>query len=157
MTEKDRITVKVDVLVRKPPSEVFAALVDPIAITKFWLSRSSGELKAGHTVRWDFKVPGSAVDTTVTALTTDRLIEIAWSDGTAIHFTFKPHPLGTHIQVENSGFSGSYEERVNAALDASQGFTVVLCDLKTFLESGQQMHLSRDKAILIEEGQKNLR
>ena len=153
MEDQKQVSGKVGVLIRKPVSQVFSAIVDPVSITKFWLSKSSGPLKLGQTVRWHFMVPGSVVDTTVTALEADKFIEIAWSDGTAVRFTFAPHSLGTHVEVENWRFAGSEKEIVNAALEATQGFTIVLCDLKTFLESGQQMHLSRDKAILIEEKQ----
>jgi uncharacterized protein YndB with AHSA1/START domain len=153
MSNREQVPAKVGVLVRKPVRQVFSAITDPISITRFWLSKSSGPLKLGQTVRWDFMVPGSVVDTTVTALEADKLVEIAWSDGTTVRFTFELHSLGTHVEVENWGFAGSQREIVNAALEATQGFTIVLCDLKTFLESGQQMHLSRDKAILIEEKQ----
>jgi uncharacterized protein YndB with AHSA1/START domain len=153
MSVANGVTAKVGVLVRRSPKEVFAAIVDPVSITKFWLSRSSGELKLGQTVHWDFMVPGSSVDTTVTALRQDELIEIAWSDGTSVRFTFEPHQLGTHIEVDNSGFAGSERDQIDAALEATQGFTIVLCDLKTFLEHGQQMHLSKDKALLISEKQ----
>ena len=54
----------------------------------------------------------------------------------------------TVLDVENTGFRGSGSDKVDATLDATQGFTNVLCDLKTFLESGKQMHLTRDKALL---------
>ena len=153
MSEK-QISAKVSILVRKPAHDVFSAITDSAAITKFWLSSASGPLVLGHTVHWEFMVPGSTVETTVIALEKDRLIAISWSDGTTMQWTFEPHTLGTHLTVENSGFQGSCTDIVNAALEATQGFTIVLCDLKTFLERGEQMNLSRDKAVLIEERQK---
>lgn len=149
-----QISAKVSVLVRKPAHDVFSAIMDPATITKFWLSHASGPLALGHTVRWKFMVPGSTVETTVTALEADKLIAISWSDGTTVRWTFEPHSLGTHLTVENSGFQGSRTDVIKAALEATQGFTIVLCDLKTLLERGEQMNLSRDKAVLIEERQK---
>lgn len=154
VVSEEQISAKVSVLVRKSVREVFATVTDPVAITKFWLARASGPLELGHTVQWDFMVPGSSVETTVTGLETDKLITISWSDGTTVKWIFDPHAFGTHLTVENSGFDGSHMDVVKAALEATQGFTIVLCDLKTLLERGHQMDLSRDKAVLIEERQK---
>lgn len=37
------------------------------------------------------------------------------------------------------------------AVNATEGFSIVLCDLKTFLETGRSANLVRDKAKLIAE------
>ena len=88
MSAKKQILASVSGLIRRPVSEVFSAFTDPEKITKFWLSRSSGALEVGKTVRWDFMVPGSTVETTVTALETDKLISVSWSDGTTVEWNF---------------------------------------------------------------------
>jgi len=60
----------------------------------------------------------------------------------------------TVVEIENSGFSGELHEAVATAIESTQGFTIVLCDLKTLLERGTSMNLVRDKALLIEEEMK---
>jgi uncharacterized protein YndB with AHSA1/START domain len=40
-------------LIRKPVSEVFEALVDPAITSHFWFARGSDRLAEGRTVRWD--------------------------------------------------------------------------------------------------------
>lgn len=57
----------------------------------------------------------------------------------------------TKLKVENAGFKGDARQAIEAALEATQGFTIVLCDLKTLLEQGVSANLVRDKAALIQE------
>ena len=141
----------VSMLVRRPAGEVFEALVDPEKITEFWIGSSSGPLEPDATVHWEFKVPGAAVETTVTRFERNRVLDIAWSDGTTMSWRFTEHgPGATVVEIENAGFPGGPAAVAKAALGATEGFTIVLCDLKTFLESGVSAHLCRDKAALIE-------
>ena len=51
--------VEVDMLVRRPASEVWEAFVEPDRICRFWLGRSTGRLEDGASVRWTFKVAGA--------------------------------------------------------------------------------------------------
>jgi uncharacterized protein YndB with AHSA1/START domain len=142
---------KVSMLVRCPPAKAFEAFVHPEFLTKFWLSRASGPLEPGKTVTWDFMVPGASAKTHVEEMLHDRLIRLSWDDATTVSFAFEPYSDGgTRIEVINAGFSGDAEEVMAAALEATQGFTIVLCDLKAYLEHGQSMGFVRDKALLIE-------
>jgi uncharacterized protein YndB with AHSA1/START domain len=145
-------TANVKLLIRSPVQEVFGAFTDPHIITKFWLSRASAPLEVGKTVRWDFMVEGATVETTVKDLVPGKRIFVQWSNGSTVEWLFEERPGGgTIVQVENAGLPGNVDEVIKAALESTQGFTIVLCDLKTLLESGKQMNLTRDKAALIAE------
>lgn len=52
----------------------------------------------------------------------------------------------TLLSVETSGFP---KDNVDAAVGATEGFCIVLCDLKVLLESGRSPNLVKDKAQLI--------
>ena len=150
-TKFDPPKARVSMLVRRPAEEVFDAITDSQTITRFWLRSSSGPLTPGVTVHWTFLVPGAEVDTTVTSFERGRELTIAWSDGTTVSWRFSQHESGgTVVAIENAGFLGSPAEIVDAALQATQGFAIVLCDLKVLLEGGVPAHLSRDKAVLIQ-------
>ena len=103
-------TATAQMLIRRPPGELFAAFVNPTTLRKFWLSDASGPLGPDARVRWTFMVPGAEA-VTVGGFDPRQLLEQA---------------------------TGTIE-----------GFTLVLCDLKTLLESGNSAHLVRDKAELI--------
>ncbi|HKF80092.1 MAG TPA: hypothetical protein VKB17_04635, partial [Thermoleophilaceae bacterium] len=51
-------SVKVGMLIRRPPGEVFQALIDPAITTRFWFTGSSGKLVPGASLRWDWEMYG---------------------------------------------------------------------------------------------------
>jgi uncharacterized protein YndB with AHSA1/START domain len=149
-----QLKARVSMLINRPADEVFDAFTDPETITRFWLRSSSGPLASGATVHWTFQVPGAEADTEVIHFERGRALAIAWSDGTTVWWHLGQHEAGgTVVVIENFGFAGSSAEIIEAALESTQGFTIVLCDLKVLLEGGVPAHLSRDKAILIQSGQ----
>ena len=97
-------------------------------------------------------VKGAAVETLVKEIERDKRILLEWSDGTTVEWTLQSRPDGTtRLAVENVGFKGTRDQVLETALEATQGFTIVLCDLKTLLEQGASANLVRDKARLIQE------
>jgi uncharacterized protein YndB with AHSA1/START domain len=143
-------SVKLSQLIRRSAADVFDAFVNPETITKFWLESASAPLAAGARVDWRFMVPGAAEVTSVTRFDPPSALAFDWSDGISVSLTFEAHTPGiTRITLEASGFQG--DDVLDQAVNASEGFTLVLCDLKTLLETGQSTNLVRDKAQLIVE------
>lgn len=143
-TMRDHIA-QASMLIRHPVAGVFDAFVNPEKITKFWLEGSTGPLKKGAQVQWRFMVPGATETVTVTAFEDQSRIAFDWSDGNSVNLIFEEHGTGaTHLTVEVTGLK---DER--ATVNATEGFSIVLCDLKTLLETGRSANLVRDKAALI--------
>jgi uncharacterized protein YndB with AHSA1/START domain len=135
---------EVEMLIRRPVAVVFDAFVRPEAITKFWLESTSGPLAPGAQVQWCFMVPGATETVTVTAFREQQHLAFDWSGGISVAIDFAPWDDGaTRLAVKASGFTD--EQVVNAA----EGFAIVLCDLKTLLETGRSANLVKDKAELI--------
>jgi uncharacterized protein YndB with AHSA1/START domain len=135
-------------LVRAPVSKVFQAFVQPSWLKKFWLKAASGPLRQGGTVQWEFLVPGAKEEVSVKRVIEDEQILFYWSDGTRVDIVFTQWARGiTRVTVQVSGFRG--REAANQAVGATEGFTIVLCDLKSLLESGKSGRMVRDKAKLI--------
>lgn len=76
-------------LIRRPVEEVFNAFVDPTVTTRFWFSRSSGQLAPGKTVTWYWDQYGVSGEVTVTALEKNQRIAIEWP--TPVEWTFTPN------------------------------------------------------------------
>lgn len=132
-------------LIRRPVAEVFDAFVNPDTITKFWLESTTGPLGKGARVKWNFMVPGASDTVTVTTFEVNRRITLEWSDGNSVSMVFEAHGNdATRLAVEAPGLENEGE-----ALNATEGFSIVLCDLKTLLENGRSANLVRDKAALI--------
>jgi uncharacterized protein YndB with AHSA1/START domain len=135
-------------LVRRPPGEVFSAFVNPQQLRKFWLSDASGPLAPRARVQWSFMVPGATARVAVTRFESPHHLAFDWDDELHVALTFEPFDDGgTQVSVEVGGFSGA--DAGQQAADTVEGFAIVLCDLKTLLETGDSAGLVRAKAELI--------
>lgn len=140
---------KTGMLIRRPVAEVFAAFVDPAITTKFWFTKSSGLLEPGARVRWEWAMHGAAVDVDVRAVEPNERILIEWAGDpspTTVEWRFAPRPGGTtFVEIENAGFGGDADRAVAQALDATEGFTLVLAGLKAWLEDDLALNLVADR------------
>jgi uncharacterized protein YndB with AHSA1/START domain len=144
----DMAPVHASMLIHRPPGEVFAAFVNPQQLRKFWLSDASGPLAPRARVQWSFMVPGAVARVTVTRFESPNLLAFDWDDETHVTMTFEPFgDGGTRARAEISGFGGA--NALQQATDTVEGFAIVLCDLKTLLETGESAGLVRAKAELI--------
>ena len=139
--------VKADMLIRKPIKEVFEAFVDPGITTKFWFTKSSGRLREGKYIRWDWEMYGVWDDVLVKSIEHNKRIVLESSDKTIIEWIFTSRTDNeTFVTIMNLGFTGNGDEIVNQAIDAMGGYTMVLCGLKAFLEYNIELNLVSDKA-----------
>jgi uncharacterized protein YndB with AHSA1/START domain len=135
-------------LIHKSQKDVFDAFVNPKIIEKFWLKSTGGPLAKGATVEWEFMVQGAHETVTVTEFIPDKTIAFTWSDGISVEMNFEPQSTAsTKFSVTATGFKGA--DAPSLAVNATEGFTIVACDLKSLLETGQSGNMVRDKAVLI--------
>lgn len=143
-------TVHASQLIRRPPGEVFAAFVNPQTLRKFWLRDASGPLGPRARVRWDFLVPGATADVVVTHFEAPHRLAFDWPD-MHVDMTFESFEReATRVEIAVSNL-GAIDVLANAT-STIEGFAIVLCDLKTLLETGESAGLVRDKAELIARG-----
>jgi uncharacterized protein YndB with AHSA1/START domain len=133
-------------IIRRPARDCYLAFVEPDRLTQFWLSAASAPLQVGQSVRWDFLVPGATVDSLAEVLESDRRILLHWGP-TQVEWTFREHDGETVVTVEHRGLPDS------EIAQSTEGFTLVLNDLKLLLETGKSPGLVRDKAALIQRAQ----
>jgi uncharacterized protein YndB with AHSA1/START domain len=135
-------------LIRRGASEIFEAFVEPELLRRFWLDSASAPLSADAEVTWHFKVPGVSDKLRVTVFDRPRRLAFRFSDGMDVDIRFDFHDGGaTRVSVTCTGFKD--ENLLKTATDTAEGFAIVLCDLKTLLETGRSANLVRDKAELI--------
>jgi uncharacterized protein YndB with AHSA1/START domain len=146
---KRKVRARVTMFIQAPPEKVYAAFVEPEQLTKFWLSKASGPLRMGAAVHWNFMVEGAEIDTTATAMEKGRKLAWDWSDQCKVSIDFEALDGGTAVTLVNDNFPQKGDELVDAALNATEGFALVLADLKTLLESGTSAGITRAKAKLI--------
>ncbi|MFY3792577.1 SRPBCC family protein [Ureibacillus sp. MALMAid1270] len=138
-------SAKVEMLIRKPVDEVFEAFVDPTITTKFWFTKSSGRLEEGKRIRWDWEMYGASAELEVKQLNQNEQIVILFEDDTTVEWIFTSRTEGTLVSITNKGFKGSPTEIVNQVIDATGGYTIVLCGLKALLEHNIILNLVSDR------------
>lgn len=144
----DDTAVTASMLIRRSPAEIFDAFVDPDTLCRFWLDAATGPLAPGATVEWRFKVPGVSGTVTVTHFEAPRRLSFKFSDGQEVTLSFDFHDGdATRVAASCKGFPA--EKLIERATNTVEGFSIVLCDLKTLLETGRSANLTRDKAELI--------
>src|SRR5262245_58521536 len=70
---------KAGMLIRKPVSEVFEAVVNPDIATRFWFSKSTGRLEPGKQIRWEWETYDVAAQVRVRELEKNRRLLMEWS------------------------------------------------------------------------------
>lgn len=149
----DLPVAKAGMLIRASAHDAFEAFRDPQRITAFWLDHASGPLAPDARVDWRFMVPGATDTVRVAAFEPDRLIALDSDAGTSIELRFQPQGKDAVIvRASERGFAGT--DAWEQAIGATEGFAIVLCDLKSLLETGTSGGMVRDKAALIAEAGK---
>lgn len=143
------IRTRVTMLINASADAIFRSFVEPEQLTKFWLSGASASLSVGNEVEWHFMVEGATATVAATRLDPGRRITWKWSSG-VVDIVFEEFDGGTAVTLTNEGYPGTRDEQIEAALDGTEGFTLVLSDLKVLLETGQSPGLVEGKAKLIE-------
>ncbi|ACZ37514.1 SRPBCC family protein [Sphaerobacter thermophilus] len=141
--------VTAGMLIRRPACEVFQAFADPAVTTRFWFTKSTGMMKPGAVLRWDWEMFGVSAQVRVQEVEENRRIRFTWDDEnpTTVEFRFVPwREEATYVQVTESGFSGSGDEVVARVADATGGYYQVLCAAKALLEHGVVLSVVLDHA-----------
>lgn len=134
---------RTQMLVRRSASEVYEAFIDPAITSRFWFSRGSAALTPGAHVVWHWDMYGASAQVEVVTLEPGRRILVKWP--TPVEWLFEPRGEdATQVTITASGFTGSADEQVSAALDSMGGFTFVLAGCKAWLEHAVQLNLVLD-------------
>lgn len=140
---------KTEMMIRKPVSDVFEAFIDPSITTNFWFTKSSGRLRVGEEVRWDWEMYGASTSVLAKTIEHNKRIVIEWdgySGSTTVEWTFFPRAdATTYVVITESGWTGDGDELVSYVAESTQGFTWTLAGLKAFLEHGIRLNLVADK------------
>ncbi len=138
------LEAKVEDRVLRPAGEVFAAIVDPVKMSRYFITGASGRMEAGRTVVWEFadvgaKVPVDVIEvdenrrivyeSTVTGPRTRVTIDLTVVDSST-----------TLVTVHEAGWPMD-PEGVKRALGQTAGWTYFLCCLKAYMQHGINLRL----------------
>jgi uncharacterized protein YndB with AHSA1/START domain len=141
--------VRTGMRIRRSPTEVFEAFVDPAITSRFWFTRGSARLEAGREVQWEWEMYGVAIPVAVRELEPARRIVVEWpGEGarTVVEWDFQPLDDGTtFVTITNSGLVGDGDSLARQVADSTEGFCLVLAGAKALLEHGIELNLVADR------------
>lgn len=147
MSEIKIPTVEAQMLIRKPVSEVFQAIIDPAITTNFWFTKSSGQLETGKTITWTWEMYGVSKNVLVKNIIQNEKISTEWGEpATTVDYEFIPLTNDTtYVVIRNYGFKETADDLIQAIKDNTGGFTTVLDGMKAYLEHNIKLNLIADK------------
>lgn len=136
-------------LIRRPASEVFEALINPDITSKFWFTRSSGRLESGKTVTWTWGQFGISAEITVREMEQDQMIRFEWpaEEGSTrtVEISFEPKTVKkTFVRIVERGFDKDDEQLVEKIAGQTEGWALVLSALKAWLEHDIMLNVITD-------------
>ena len=143
-------SVRVGMLIRRTPDEVFRALVDPSITTRFWFTKSTGKVTEGAELTWTWEMYGVSSSISVQEVQANSRVRFTWSGynperPTTVEFRLTPwQNESTYVVATETGFTGDTDTVVKYAIDSTGGFTFVLSALKALLEHDIELTLIAD-------------
>lgn len=140
------------VRIHRPVAEVFEAFSDPALMTRFWFPRATGRLETGRQVAWFVGTTQDAPEITirVKAAQKPHFLHIEWGDGdqfTDVTWDFKSDGAeATILHIRETGFPGTADDKLHAALASTGGFNQVAIAAKALLEHGVEINIVKDHA-----------
>jgi uncharacterized protein YndB with AHSA1/START domain len=142
-------------LIRKPVSDVFEAMVNPDITSRFWFTRGSGRVEAGKTLVWEWGQFGVNDTVDILEVIENEFISLHWALGeikTTVEIKFESKSdNSTLVNVFEKGFwkespseSENLEEVLNMMLGQKGGWTLVLASMKAWLEHELDLKLIAD-------------
>jgi uncharacterized protein YndB with AHSA1/START domain len=128
--------------IRKPVSEVFDAVVDPVKLRQYFTTGgASAPLTEGAKVTWEFADFPGAFPVHVRKVVPNRSIVLEWQAGdgkydTRVQMSFEALDAeSSKLQIAESGWRET-QAGLDASYGNSYGWMQFLCCLKIWLENG---------------------
>ena len=107
----ETLSVVVEREIPHPPEKIWRALTQPHLIQE-WLMNNDFAPTVGH--RFKFTADWGSVDCEVQEVEANRVLAYSWGAyglGTVVTWTLTPTGKGTHLRVEQSGFSADKKQQ----------------------------------------------
>ena len=137
--ENQILEIKTALQISKPVNEVFEAIVDPIKMSNYFISKSSGKMEEGKQIKWQFPEFDMEFPIRVGKIENNKYISFYWDmDGIEllVEMTLtSKHNNSTLVTVTEKGRKND-EGGIKWLKGNTEGWANFLACLKAFLEYG---------------------
>lgn len=139
MLENQTLEVEVALQILKPVDVVFEAIVDPVKMSNYFISKSSGRMVEGKELRWSFPEFDEEFPVRVGKIERDRYISYRWeTDGKELLVEMELTPVddeATVVKITEGGMDND-EAGIRWLMRNTGGWANFLACLKAYLEYG---------------------
>jgi len=131
------LKIKTAIQILKPVNEVFEAIVDPIKMSNYFISKSSGKMETGKQIMWQFPEFDMEFPIRVGKIIKDEYISYYWDvEGTEllVEMTLTPRGEGSTLVTIAEGSRANDEEGIKWLKGNTAGWANFLACLKAYLE-----------------------
>lgn len=137
--KKQTLEVKVALQILKPVDTVFEAIVDPVEMSNYFISKGSGRMIEGREVRWAFPEFEEEFPIRVGKIEQDEYVSYCWeTDGEELLVEMELTPVGgkaTVVTITEKGMDND-EAGIRWLMRNTEGWANFLACLKAYLEYG---------------------
>lgn len=125
--------------IQKPIAEVFEGIVNPIKMTKYFISESSGRLESGNEVKWKFPEFPDWYTVKDVQVEVNRSISFVWDPETIVKIVLQAQPNNsTVVNVTEKG-KDLNEANLKWLIENTAGWANFLACMKAYLEYGIEL------------------
>ena len=136
----ETLEIKTSLIILKPVQEVFDAIVDPVKMSNYFISESSGRMVEGKKLVWKFPEMDMEVPVRIKKIEKDKYISYNWDamDGKELlvemMLTFK-NPDSTYVVITEKSREND-ETGIKWLKSNTEGWANFLACLKAYIEYG---------------------
>jgi uncharacterized protein YndB with AHSA1/START domain len=133
------LEIKAALQIQKPVNEVFEAIVDPVRMSNYFISKGSGRMEKGKEILWKFPEFEGEFPIRVGEITKDKYISYYWEmDGIdlLVEMTLTTEPNNSTLVTITEKSRENDEAGIKWLKGNTEGWANFLACLKAYLEYG---------------------
>jgi uncharacterized protein YndB with AHSA1/START domain len=137
--EKQTLEIKAALQILKPVNEVFEAIIDPVKMSNYFISKSSGRMEEGKKVMWRFPEFDMEFPVRVGKIEKDKYISFYWDvDGIELltEMTLTQRANNSTLVSITEKSRENDEAGIKWLMGNTEGWANFLACLKAYLEYG---------------------
>ena len=137
--EKQTLEIKAALQMLKPVSEVFEAIIDPVKMSNYFISKSSGRMEEGKKIMWRFPEFDMEFPVRVGKIEKDKYISFYWDvDGIELltEMTLTQRANNSTLVSITEKSRENDEAGIKWLMGNTEGWANFLACLKAYLEYG---------------------